>query len=159
MLDHYISSYYVEKSGVIAISGFIQRESSDARVSLNTTGFHIEGKEGRWLAFDSIIVDGRQFFLMEHETYRKDGAWTVVDEEGKLIVDHVCHGFDKPVQRQIKEYLDSPQLAEESAQQKIQKSRKSVLKKLRQKQAEIAKRNRKPEQKMAIAEDREYRRK
>ena len=65
-----VTSYYVEKDGFTAIAGFIRMGSSGTSVSLDTTDFHIEGKEGKWLAFDSIIIDGRQFFLMEHEIGR-----------------------------------------------------------------------------------------
>ena len=62
-----VAAYYVEKEGFTAIAGFIRPGSSGAPVSFGTSGFHIEGKEGSWHAFDSIIVDGREFFLMEHE--------------------------------------------------------------------------------------------
>lgn len=34
---------------------------------------------------------------MEHETYGRDAAWTVVDEDGKLIVDNVQEGFNEAV--------------------------------------------------------------
>ena len=114
-----VTSYYVEKDGFTIIAGFIRLGSSGTLVSLDTTDFHIEGKEGKWLAFDSIIIDGRQFFLMEHETYGKEVAWVVLDEEGKLIVDHAYQGFDQTVQQQIKDYLNSPQFTAEPQNQKI----------------------------------------
>ena len=201
-----VTSYYVEKEGFTVIAGFIRKNSSGALVSLDTADFHIEGKEGRWLAFDSIIIDGRQFFLMEHETYGKDAAWVVLDEDGKLIVDNAYHGFSQTVLQQIKEYLDPVQNVTrlqvqelpsgnskekqpledwqkymengeylrsiESGEEqnysfidgnknncKKNNGRASVLKELRQKQAEIAKRSGKPSQQMAITEDMERRRK
>lgn len=201
-----VTSYYVEKEGFTVIAGFIRKNSSGALVSLDTADFHIEGKEGRWLAFDSIIIDGRQFFLMEHETYGKDAAWVVLDKDGKLIVDNAYHGFDQTVLQQIKEYLDPVQNVTRSQIQELpsgnskekqplenwqkymengeylrniesgeeqnysfidgnknnckkNNGRASVLKKLRQKQAEIAKRSGKPAQQMAITEDMERRRK
>lgn len=194
-----VTSYYVEKNGFTVITGFIRNGSSGAIVSLGIANFHIEGKEGSWLAFDNIIVDGKQFFLMEHETYGKAGAWVVVDEEGKLIVDRVYHGFDQAVLQQLRDYLNPPQAIIEPEKKekhslenwqkymengeylrsseieeeqnynmidgrrnnmplKGKKGRVSVLKKLHQKQAEIAKRNGKPAQQMA-EEDMERRRK
>lgn len=84
---------------------------------MGTSGFQIEGKEGDWLAFDNIIIDGKQFFLMEHESYRKDGSWVVVDEDGKLIVDRVYHGFDQAVLQQIRDYLNPPQTIIEPVKQ------------------------------------------
>lgn len=201
-----VTSYYVEKEGFAVIAGFIRKSSSGALVSFDTVHFHIEGKEGNWLAFDSIIINGRQFFLMEHETYRKQGAWTVVDEDGKLIVDNVYRGFDQTVLQQIKGYLNPTQNATEpQVQEKLygnskekkllenwqkymengeylrsiesgeeqnysfidgnknndkkKNGRVSVLKKLRQKQAEIAKRSGKPSQQMEAVGDMERRRK
>ena len=87
-------------------------------MSFDTTDFHIEGKEGRWLAFDSIIIDGKEFFLMEHEKYGKEVAWAVVDEDGKLIVDSVYQGFDQTVLQQIKDYLNPPLFKKEPVKQK-----------------------------------------
>lgn len=114
-----ITSYYVEKNGFIVIAGFIRIGFSSALISLETTDFHIEGKEGSWIAFDSIIIDGKEFFLMEHTTYGADAAWVVLDEYGKLVVDHVYNGFDENVQELIKEYLNPvPPVSEPQKQEK-----------------------------------------
>ena len=99
----------MEKEGFTVIAGFIRHGSSGAPLSFDTTHFHIEGKEGSWHAFDSIIIEGRQFFLMEHETYGKEAAWVVLDGHGKLIVDNVYQGFDQTVLQQIKDYLNPTQ--------------------------------------------------
>jgi len=112
-----VTSYYVEKAGFTVLAGFIRNGSSGALISFDTTDFHIEGKEGSWLAFDSIIIDGKQFFLMEHETYGREVTWTVVDENGKLILDNVYKGFDQTVQQQIKDYLTPPQPVMDSVRQ------------------------------------------
>lgn len=117
--DGVVASYYVEKDGFTVIAGFIRRGSSGALVSIDTADFHIEGKEGSWHAFDSIIIDGRHFFLMEHETYGKEVAWVVLDEEGKVIVDHTYQGFDQTALQQIKDYLNPPQLTAELQKQEI----------------------------------------
>lgn len=195
-----VTSYYIEKNGFTVIAGFIRNGSSGAIVSFDTTDFHIEGKEGNWLAFDSIIIDGRQFFLMEHEKYGKDVSWVVVDEDGKLIMDNVYDGFDQTVLQKIQDYINPPQPVMESVKQekpslenwqkymengeylrsseideeqnynmidgrrnnmspKCRKGRVSVLAKLRQKQAEIAKRNGSPTQQKIIEENIERRRK
>lgn len=102
-----VTSYYVEKDGFTVLAGFIRNGSSGTLISFETTNFHVEGKNGSWLAIDSMIIDGREFFLMEHEEYRADGTYVVLDESGKLIVDSVYNGFDQTVQQQIKDYLNS----------------------------------------------------
>ena len=114
-----VAAYYVEKEGFTAIAGFIRPGSSGAPVSFGTSGFHIEGKEGSWHAFDSIIVDGREFFLMEHEAYGKDTEWLVVDEAGRLAAEGVYHGFDQSVQQQIKDYLNPPKPEKETVRHEI----------------------------------------
>lgn len=185
--DGIITSYYVEKNGFTVIAGFIQNASSGTLVSNDTMNFHIEGKNGNWVAFDNIIIDGKKFFLMEHETYGKEMAWVVVDEMGKLIVDHAFQGFDSVVKRQIRDYLSlsqpitdppipkkpslenwqkymengeylcSSEIEKEQNDNKMEgrqnnmcskgnTGRVSVLAKLRQKQAEIAKRTEKSTQ-------------
>lgn len=185
--DGIITSYYVEKNGFTVITGFIQNASSDTLVSNDTMNFHIDGKNGNWVAFDNIIIDGKKFFLMEHETYGKEMAWVVVDETGKLIVDHASQGFDSMVKQQIRDYLSlsqpitDPPISKKPFLENWQKymengeylhnseiekeqndnkmdgrqnnmcskgntGRVSVLEKLRQKQAEIAKRSEKSTQ-------------
>ena len=56
------------------LAGFLRLGSSSALISYDTTDFHIEGKEGSWLAYDSIIIEGREFFLMEHSVYGAQAA-------------------------------------------------------------------------------------
>lgn len=106
--DGVVTSYYVEKDGFIVLAGFIRNGSSSSLISFETTGFHVEGKKGSWLAIDSIIIDGREFFLMEHEEYGADGTYVVLDASGNLIADSVYNGFDENIQQQIKDYLNPP---------------------------------------------------
>ena len=101
-----VTSYYVEPDGFVTLAGFIRLGSSGALISYETTDFHIEGKAGSWLAYDSIIIDGREFFLMEHTTYGAEAANVVLDADGKLVVDNVRHGFDEAVKQQIREYMN-----------------------------------------------------
>ena len=115
-----VISYYVEKNGFTMIENFIKNESSSSgsAVSIDTTNFQIEGKAGSWLAFDSIRLEGQEFFLMEHETYGKDAAWVVVDGAGKLAVDNVRNGFDQEVKKKLEEYLH-PLQPEEDRREEI----------------------------------------
>ena len=108
------SAYYLEKEGFTVLDDFIRNGSSSTLISLATTNFHIEGKEGSWLAFDNLVVEGKEFFLMEHTTYGKNAAWVVVDGTGKLIVDQVTTGFDETVKEQIVSYLHPREIQEKS---------------------------------------------
>ena len=112
-----ITAYYIEKEGFVVLIGFLRLDSSGVMVSYDTTDFHIEGKEGSWLAYDSIIIDGQKFFLMEHTVYGAQVANVVLDSVGKLVADNVFHGFDETVKQQIREYLHPPK-AEPEKQKK-----------------------------------------
>ena len=85
-----ITAYYVEKEGFIVIAGFLRLGSSGALISYDTTDFHIEGTEGSWLTYDSIIIDRREFFLMEHTVYVGQAANVVLDSEGNMV--SYCNG-------------------------------------------------------------------
>lgn len=168
--DGVVAFYYVEKEGFTILPGFIPNGFSGAVVSLDTTGFQIEGKEGNWLAFDSIILEGKEFFLMEHE-YGSEDTWVVVDGNGELIVDKVSQGFNRAVLQQIRDYFEPSQVIQEQGRPQNENiidsrqnslspmGRESVLTRLHQKQAEIAERSRKTVQQMGVAEEIERRRK
>lgn len=191
-----VTAYYMEKEGFTVIAGFIRNGSSGALVSFETTNFHIEGKAGSWLVLDTLIIDGREFFLMEHMEYGRNAAYVILDAEGKIVAEDNRNGFDENAKQQIREYLHPPkpvqkpeekpplenwqkymengeylrssEISEEQNYNMIdgrrnnmppKKTRTSVLVKLHQKQAEIAKRSGKEVPQMAVAEDMERRRK
>lgn len=173
-----VSAYYIDKERLVPIAGFIRLHSSSTMVSMETTDFHVEGKKGNWIAADEIIIDGRQFFLMESDTYKNSAQYLVVSQEGE-IVSQESRGFDEQTIQQIRkflnsshsenfiekpkletyqkyyengEYLRSAELTEEQNYNMIdgrinnisgkkKQERESVLRKLHQKQKEIAARS------------------
>ena len=50
------AAYYLEKEGFTVLDDFIWNGSSNTLISLATTNFQLEGKEGRWLAFDLSLI-------------------------------------------------------------------------------------------------------
>lgn len=120
------------------ISGFIRLHSSGNVISVDTENYHIQGKEGEWIATDSIIIDGKQFFLMEHQVYRNKVAAVILDSYGKMVVAECNHQFDDKVKQQIHSYVNKKEQPEKT------KKKTSVLKKLREKQIAIAVRSGKP---------------
>lgn len=103
-----VSSFFVDKGKLIALADFLRLNSSGTLVSMDTRDYQIEGKPGTWLACDDVIVDGKQFFLMQNEQMKNAAAYAVVDESGKLIMDAV-QKFDEDTLRLIHEYLHPPQ--------------------------------------------------
>ena len=58
------TAYYINKDGFIIIPEFLTiKSSADTRLSIDTTGYEIEGKKGTWLAQDYILMNEKKWFL------------------------------------------------------------------------------------------------
>lgn len=115
--------YYLEQTGFIRLPGFIQPSSQssesdsqklpstagsggDARIiTLQTTDYLLKGRKGLWLAEDMLLVDGRPFFLLQHQDFGNDAAFAVVDEHGNQVAYDSYDGFTDDVIRQIRQFL------------------------------------------------------
>lgn len=109
--DGEISCYYIDENYPQYLAGFIRMNTSGTLITMDTDNYHIEGKKGNWVASDSIIIDGKQFYLMEHQQYRNQAAGVILDEYGRLIVEECLKGFDEETKQKIHEYIqqDLPQ--------------------------------------------------
>ncbi len=119
-VTHY---YYLEQAGFIRLPGFIQPSSQssepnsqrspgaagsggDARIiTLQTTDYLLKGRKGLWLAEDKLLVDGRPFFLLQHQDFGNDAAFAVVDEHANQAAADSYDGFTDDVIRQIRQFL------------------------------------------------------
>ena len=115
--------YYLEQVGFIRLPGFIQPSSqsseSDSQkatdnagscgderiITLRTTDYLLKGRKGLWLAEAMILVDGRPFFLLQHQDFGNDAAFAVVDEYGNQAAPDSYDGFTDDVIRQIRQFL------------------------------------------------------
>ena len=48
------------------LAGFIRINTFGALITMETENYQIDGKKGNWIATDTIIIDRKQFYLMEH---------------------------------------------------------------------------------------------
>lgn len=103
------SAYYVDIKGLILIPGFFRMNSSTAMITMETKGFVFDDRKGSWMATDETIIDGKQFFLMESETYGWSAAYAVVDDQGRKVAEDTFNGFDDRTIQQIRNYLNTPQ--------------------------------------------------
>ena len=104
-----MTTYYVNKDTFIEIPDFMKVTSSESGgLTKDTVGYEIEGKDGTWEVVDYLLVEGKNYFLMEHEQYGTNVAYVVLDQKGKVIVDSVYNGFDDMVKQQIRDYLHPP---------------------------------------------------
>ena len=115
--------YYLEQVGFIRLPGFIhpssQSSDSDSQktagdagsggdervITLRTTDYLLKDRKGLWLAEDMILVDGRPFFLLQHQDFGNDAAFAVVDEYGNQAAHDSYDGFTEDVIRQIRQFL------------------------------------------------------
>ena len=104
-------AYYVDVKGLVMIPGFFRMNSSAAMITMETRGFVFDDRKGSWMATDETIIDGKQFFLMESETYGWSAAYAVVDDQGRKVAEDTYNGFDDRTLQQIRSYLNAPQAA------------------------------------------------
>ena len=117
--DGKTTAYYVNKDGFIIIPEFLTiKSSSDTRLSIDTTGYEIEGKKGTWLAQDYILMNEKKWFLMEHEEYGTRAAYVILSEEGVVVMNDCYNGFDEEARRNIQNFMQ--QQAEQAQEQKKQ---------------------------------------
>ena len=107
------SAFYIDKEGFVAIARFFRSNSSSSLITMETRDYPIEGCTGNWVATDEIIIDGKQFFMMESEQYGKNAAAVIVDAYGKLVTDDCVNGFDEKAIQQIREYLLPPEMKQQ----------------------------------------------
>lgn len=82
-----LSCFYVNEEYPRRITGYIRLQPSGALILLDTRDYQIDGYGGNWMAADDTIIDGRQFFLMEHQEYHRQTAMVVLDSYGRKIAD------------------------------------------------------------------------
>ena len=99
-----ISCYYVDENYPQYLAGFIRINTSGALITMETENYQIDGKKGNWIATDTIIIDGKQFYLMEHQVYRNQAQGVILDAYGKMVVEE-CKKFDEKTKQKIHDYI------------------------------------------------------
>ena len=99
-----ISCYYVDENYPQYLAGFIRINTSGALITMETENYQIDGKKGNWIATDTIIINGKQFYLMEHQVYRDQAQGVILDAYGKMVVEE-CKKFDEKTKQKIHDYI------------------------------------------------------
>lgn len=102
--DGEINCYYVDENYPQYLAGFIRINTSGALITMETENYQIDGKKGNWIATDTIIIDGKQFYLMEHQVYRDQAQGVILDAYGKMVVEE-CEKFDEKTKQKIHNYI------------------------------------------------------
>lgn len=107
-----VSCFYVDENTPRRIAGFIRINTAGALVTLDTKDYRIDGMDGNWMAADEIIIDGRQFFLMEHQKYHQSIPSVILDCYGKKIMEACEKGFDQKTKEILRGYVQKDQIKE-----------------------------------------------
>ena len=94
-----ISCYYVDENYPQYLAGFIRINTSGALITMETENYQIDGKKGNWIATDTIIIDGKQFYLMEHQVYRDQAQGVILDAYGKWLSKNVRNSMKRQNKR------------------------------------------------------------
>lgn len=113
-----IHCYYVNEDYPQLLSGFIRLNSSGTLVTLDTENYCISGKPGNWMATDDIIIDGKQFYLMEHQEYHRQAAYVILDSYGKMIMEECQNGFDEETKQKLHELVKEPEQKREETKKR-----------------------------------------
>ena len=100
-----ISCYYIDENYPQYLAGFIRINTSGTLITIDTENYQIDGKNGNWMATDTIIIDGEQFYLMEHQKYGNQAQGVILDAYGKMIIEECKQGFDEATKQKIHEYI------------------------------------------------------
>lgn len=100
-------AYFCDGDDFLLIEGFIPNSSSDAVIEYNTKDYIIEGYGGEWYAAESLNINGKNYYLMEHQELGKSTFWIILNEMGEVIVDKVSDGFRGDVINIIKNRVRS----------------------------------------------------
>ena len=111
--DGITTAYYVDPEKLIVLAGFFHTTASTALLSIDTTDYQIEGRDGNFLAADEIWIDGQHFFLMQSQQFGKNAAYVVLDSNGKVAAEDTTLGFTEEVIRQIREYIQRQSAAKD----------------------------------------------
>ncbi len=100
-----ISCFYLSDDYPRRISGFIRMNSTGSVISMDTKDYKIDGYSGNWKVTDNIIMDGKQFYLLEHQEFWEQAVRIILDSYGKYVAKTGIRGFDETAKQKIREYI------------------------------------------------------
>lgn len=90
-------AYYVDSFGFAEVPEFLAEQNREHLITMSSKGISVQQHMGTWFPVEQQAIEGKTFFLLEHETYGSDVASVVVDEQGNLYAQEVYNGFSQDV--------------------------------------------------------------
>ncbi len=96
------NAYFVDSFGFTEVPEFLQVQIMENTITMASDKITVNQHIGTWYPIDMQEIDGRTYFLLEHETYGSDVAGVIVDETGALYAQEIFDGFTPEVVEQIR---------------------------------------------------------
>lgn len=90
-------------------------------VNAFTHGLVVDGIWGTWHTVDHMEIDGKTYYLMQHDEYDSNVESIIVDGTGKAILDYVLTGFDEEAIEDIRNEVLTEKLFVDISQQLLEK--------------------------------------
>ena len=91
------TAYYVDSYGFTEVPEFLQVQIKEQLITMQTDHISVRQHFGTWYPIDSAEIDGKTYFLLEHEEYGDEAANIIVDEKGILYAQDVYDGFSPEI--------------------------------------------------------------
>jgi len=86
------TAYYVDRFGFKEVPDFFKEK--EVQLDMRSAGVTFEGFKGTWRVEDSVEMEGKTFYLLEHETLRGDIPGIIAEPNGKVVLTNVYDGLD-----------------------------------------------------------------
>lgn len=87
------TAYYVDSFGFAEVPEFLRVQALEKIISMKSEQITVSQHVGTWHPIKEQEIDGRMYFLLEHDTYGDEVASVIVDEKGVLYAQEVFDGF------------------------------------------------------------------
>lgn len=97
------TAYYVDSYGFEEVPEFLQVQIEQL-ITMQTDHISVRQHFGTWYPIDQAEIDGKTYFLLEHEEYGDEAANIIIDDKGILYAQDVYDGFSEEIEDLLKLY-------------------------------------------------------
>lgn len=127
------------------LSELFPKENNEQLLTPDSDNIKVDGHIGTWYVVDTEKIDGKEYFLLEHEEHGDMAPNVIVDSTGHLMLSDVANGFDDLTDH-FNSMIDSPLATVEKSEEQnynmidgvmnnVEKN--DVLEELKQAQADV----------------------
>lgn len=91
------TAYYVDTFGFAEVPEFLQVQLKEQLITMQSDNISVRQHLGTWYPIEQTEIDGKTYFLLEHEEYGDESANVIVDEQGILYAQDVWNGFNEEI--------------------------------------------------------------